>query len=162
MSWPNRVNFAYGSRSQPSVAQTNSFKTNDPAGLATRSEFRTLFLKKKQTNDVVLAWRRPKWLNARFVTFINRSLRLSRSTNPQIPLSLFSPPAAAPLVTGFWKSPPFFALRGAISSPRRPWLLQLAAALIASGDFRHRTTTFSGLWNFVFSGICLNFLSFIL
>ncbi|KAG4972174.1 hypothetical protein JHK84_038253 [Glycine max] len=106
MSWPNRVNFAYGSRSQPSVAQTNSFKTNDPAGLATR---------------------------------------LSRSTNPQIPLSLFSPPAAAPLVTGFWKSPPFFALRGAISSPRRPWLLQLAAALIASGDFRHRTTTFSGL-----------------
>lgn len=68
--------------------------------MATRSEFRTLFLKKKQTNDVVLAWRRPKWLRCTFC-YVHQSLSLTL-TKHKPPNPLISVLAAGHRASGDW------------------------------------------------------------
>lgn len=139
--------------------------------LATRSRSRTLFFsmknKEKHKTTSFQLGDAPNNRDAPFC-YVHHTFSVSRISHeaqtrtPKSPYlcSLISPPATAPLVSGFSNSPPFVALHGAISSPRRRtrrlwWFSSPQHPLFWSPQL-----CFSGTClNFLFS--CFNFLSFI-
>lgn len=98
--------------------------------LATRSRSRTLFFSmKNKEKDKTTSFQLGDAPNNRDAPFcyvhhtfsVSRISHEAQTRTPKSPYlcSLISPPATAPLVSGFSNSPPFVALHGTISSPRR-------------------------------------------